>query len=63
MTYKHSMVDDYPFMTYAPVPDAHIPLDSDGIADDAITTDKIADGAVTSDKLAEESPESPSPLS
>lgn len=69
MTYKHDMVDDYPYIAYTSKPEAVAPeteleerldlIEADGwvtedrIADDAVTTDKIADGAVTPDKLSE----------
>lgn len=64
MTYKHSPVDDYPFLVYTSEPDATMANASDvagikgrldDIEDDGwVTTARIAAGAVTTAKIGDE---------
>lgn len=62
MSYKHSFVDDYPYLAYSSTPETAQAQTSDVAALDTrldaieaanwVTTSRIKDGAVTADKLA-----------
>lgn len=64
MTYKHSFVDDYPFITYTSDPNAAMANSSDVASLDTrldaieasnwVTSARIKDGAVTTGKIADE---------
>ena len=53
MTYKHSFVDDYRYLTYSANPQATDEVETAEIADGAVTTAKLANKAVTTAKIAD----------